>query len=332
MFAASHPALIVSVLVSSTACLSAGCRGEESWVDVPRATSAETRNQTESWQSELSNDAGLPPQERTLEPTDGDAGGSDGWRTADEECRPHTTEVLELEGYADDFPVPGPDVAMTWQPKEAGVYVATLTSTGAIRAELSLLSGTCMGTELGAIQGLEGAWPGFAFVASPEEHYTFVIEGQDETETVHLSIELGCAKVDDAHCVRAGDDGKPECGVRYAAEEGTDHMLCEPMHAPGELDARCPDTTFRGAEVEGCCMPDGVCGHSDPVLGCHDLAQVDWAWSPPLEFYCDDRAVPEPPSFFECSYAACETALDCCADPTLGNASCVEGFCVPAEG
>ena len=331
MFVTPHNALVASVLVASTVGLVAGCRGE-SWVDVPRASSADSRTQSETWRSEVSNDAGLP-----AEPTAADGGGmdgsdgSDGWRTAEEECRPHTTEVLELEGYADDFPVVGPDLAMTWQPKEAGVYVATLTSTGEVRAQLTLLAGTCMGTELGAIQGLEGAWPGFAFVASPDEHYTFVIEGQAETETVHLSIELGCAHVDDAHCVRAGDDGKPECGVRYAAEEGTDHMLCEAMHAPGALDARCPDTTFRGAEVEGCCMPDGVCGHLDPTLGCHDLAHADWAWSPPLEFYCDDRAVPEPPTYFECSYAECETALDCCADPTFGNASCIEGSCVPAE-
>jgi len=329
MLLAPHRVLVASLLVSCTSGLIAGCRGE-SWVDVPHAAPATGRAQSEAGWAEATGDAG----QALLSPTvdDEDAGNVGSWRTAEEECRPHTSDVLDFQGYADDFAAPGPDVAMTWRPAVAGLYVAILTSTGPVRAELSLLRGTCGGTPLGAIQGLDGAWPGFAFEASPEEQYTFVIEGQPETETVHLAIELGCNNVDDAHCVRADRDGHPECGVRYAVTESTDHMRCEPMHAPGEVDERCPDTTFRGDLAEGCCKPDGVCGHLDSELGCHDLAHADWAWSPPLEFYCDDRAVPDPPDYFECSEGACETALDCCASPTYGNARCVEGWCVPAKG
>ena len=329
MLVARHRS-VFPLLLTGAGCLVAACRGGDSWVDVPRAAPSDARAQRNLTLSAATSDAGLdlgPPAT-----SDKDAGDAAAWRPEAEECRPYTNAVLELDGYEDDFPEPGPDLAMTWQPDAPGVYVATLTSTGPTRASLQLLHGDCGGTPIGPIQGLEGAWPGFTFVAEPDQQYTFVIEGQAETETVHLAIELGCEHVDDMHCVRADDDGEPECGVRYAVEEGTDHMRCEPMHAPGDVDARCPDTTFRDDLAEGCCKPNGVCGHLDPELGCHDLAHADWAWSPPLEFYCDDRAVPEPPDYFECSEDACETALDCCAHPTYGNASCIEGWCVPAQG
>lgn len=245
-------------------------------------------------------------------------------------CEPYTDAEHEMVGKADAFPDPGPDLGMTWRPEVVGVYVASLAVSGDGSATFYLLEGECGGSLVAPIAGIDGAWPGFAFVASPEHAYTFVIEADPGVETVQLSIALGCDHVDDRHCVREDDEGEPVCGLRYAADHTADDTSCEPIDAPGDEDARCPDTTFRDQLVEGCCRPSGECGHLDSELGCHTLAQTDWASEPPKVFYCDDRAEPDPPPYFECSVAECESALDCCADPSHGNASCVEGFCVPA--
>jgi hypothetical protein len=188
--------------------------------------------------------------------------------------------VLELSGYADDFPELGADIALVFRPEQAGAYVASLATTGSDHARFYVLDGHCEGPAVGAIQGMIGAWSGFSFEALADHEYTFVIEADAEVETVQLTVALGCELLDDAHCVVAGDHGDPECGVRYTADTSTDGASCMPMNAPGEVDAQCPDTTWRGKDVEGCCKPEGMCGHFDEQLGCHDLALADGAWAP----------------------------------------------------
>jgi hypothetical protein len=169
---------------------------------------------------------------------------------------------------------------MTWRPEVGGTYVASLSSTGPSEATFEVLDGSCEGRRIGSIQGLFGAWSGFSFVALPDRNYTFVIEGDPDVVTVQLSVTLGCERTDDAHCVREDDDAEPECGMRYTLDAFSDHATCVPMHAPGSVDEECPGTTWRGADVAGCCKPDGECGHLDDSLGCHDLAQADGAWAP----------------------------------------------------
>lgn len=295
------------------------CQGD-TWVE---------QSQEAAIVEQSASDAGKDPAALTARDDEPDARPPN----ANRECEPYTDDAREMSQYADDFPEPGPDLAMTWRPDAPGVYVVSLVHTGEGIASFQVLSGTCHGTQVPPIQGLEGEWPGFSFVASPDQQYTFLIEAEVGVETVQLSVELGCEHTDDAHCVREGDEGEPECGLRYSADQNADHMSCEAIEAPGEVDSRCPTTTFREQVVEGCCRPSGECGHLDPELGCHDLARTDWAWSPPLVFHCDERterAGRQPPAHFECSRGACEDALDCCADPIDGNAACVEGFCVPA--
>jgi hypothetical protein len=101
-------------------------------------------------------------------------------------------------------------------------------------------------------------------------------------------------------------------------------LLCCALAACGDDDDR-----------DGCCRPDGVCGQLDPVLGCHLGAQSEWPyWPERLQFFCDERAKPDPPDFYQCAHEdePCVEDLDCCAHYNYGNASCIEGKCVLPEG
>ena len=223
-------------------------------------------------------------REPAMPTMDDEDAGAEALRVQAEECRPYTDEVLELSAYADDFPEPGPDVGLKWRPEVAGMYVVDLTSIGPYDATLTLLDGLCEGSELAPTRGLIEGWPGFSFPALSDHDYTFVIEGgREQVASVQLSIALGCEEVDEAHCLRVGSDGEPECGMRVTLDAYTDQASCMAMHAPGEADAQCPDTTWRGEVVNGCCSPEGECGHLDGDLGCHNLAQLDGVAAPSCE-------------------------------------------------
>jgi hypothetical protein len=106
----------------------------------------------------------------------------------------------------------------------------------------------------------------------------------------------------------------------YVGEMGFDHLACLP-YGLGEIDARCPSTDWEGERVEGCCMPNGVCGNFDAKLGCHGAAQKLW----PKAFYCDERADPDAPATFTCDGpVACTSDSDCCRVPPDLGSTCVE--------
>jgi len=251
--------------------LATGC-ADESWAGVSRDVSRG---------SATASDLGYARAPKEVADTEIEDAGME---TRTGECRTYTDDVLELSGYEDDFPETGPDVALTWRAEEAGIYIATLVSTGPYDATLTLLDGLCEGRDLPPTRGLIDGWQGFSFPAVPGHDYTFVIEGgPEQVEGVQLSIELACEEVDDTHCLRVGEDGEPECGVRYTLDQYTDQATCMAMDAPGEADVQCPDTEWRGKTVTGCCNPEGECGHLDDQLGCHNLAQVDGVAAPSCE-------------------------------------------------
>jgi hypothetical protein len=266
-------------LLAGAAALLVACQGEH-WVEASHeAASSTPRRLTRNLRLA---DAG------SEEPKTGhdDAGIVD-LTHADTECLPYTDEELVGSEYADDLPEPGPDLSLTFRPEVTGLYVAELR--GADDATFEALLGECDGDLVTPIAGIDGAWPTFTFVATKDQVYTFVIEVGVEGQNVQLSIELGCEHVDEAYCVRDDGDGAPACGMRYVQGEFADGTSCVAMKVEGTLDARCPDTLFRDEVVKGCCRPSGECGHLDPDLGCHDLAQDDWG-----PHYCDERAAPLP--------------------------------------
>lgn len=223
-----------------------------------------------------------------------------------------------------------PARALTWRAEHSGIHVVDLRPT---EASLFVVQGACQGPAVSElVTAIDQPSDRFLFRADRDAEYTFVVQGDAET-AIQLSVVLVCAMDDPAYCVRYDDtETALVCGLRVPTES-EDVSRCAALDAPGAVDARCPDTTFREVRVEGCCRPSGECGHHDPQLGCHDLAMESWASSPPLVFYCDERAIDDQPPYFECAAgsAPCATALDCCAHSNYGNASCVDGVCVPAE-
>jgi hypothetical protein len=264
-------------LVASAGALLLACQGQH-WTEASHETASASPRR-------LTRDAKLSDDEPEM--SEVDASIEQSTRAADEECQPYTDEELDGDGYADDLPAPGPDLSMTFRPEVAGLYVAELR--GAADATFDVLLGECEGDLVTPIAGIDGAWPTYTFVATPDQVYTFALELGVEGQNVQLSIELGCEHSDEAYCVRADDEGEPACGMRYVQGEFADGTGCVAMQVEGTVDERCPDTIFRDEEVQGCCTPSGDCGHLDPDLGCHDLAQDDWG-----PHYCDERAATLP--------------------------------------
>lgn len=266
------------------------------------------------------------------------------WRTPEEECRPYTNATIDFTGYANDFPYEdwdphahseGRDIAFTWTAEHKGLVQFMCEPW--IESHVTILQGHC------------GGWPPDSYIVQPGQEYTFVVE------VVFDGTDLVCELVvcpSDAECTGPSDApprgyyGEPlpdgvsaDCG--FLTPDTYDWQpRCAPMHFPGELDDRCPDTTWRASSdtvddestvVKGCCLPSGLCGHFDARLGCHTFATNDWRKT----FYCDDRAAPNPPAYFQCSSPgdACMADDDCCDDPggNYGGGLC-EGTCSPWTG
>jgi hypothetical protein len=99
-----------------------------------------------------------------------------------------------------------------------------------------------------------------------------------------------------------------ECGVfgTYILED------CEPL-VEGWLDATCLDAEVEGEGIEGCCRPDGRCGHMHEELGCHELFNERWSFE--LKRCGQLPTDPSPPNPFECignEDAPCSYDWECC--------------------
>lgn len=110
-----------------------------------------------------------------------------------------------------------------------------------------------------------------------------------------------------ACCTREG-----ACGAIMEYNLGEASELCEPW-MPGEPDATCLDIVYHGTRAQGCCRPDGTCGHLDPVAGCHQL--FNNAWSDTLK-HCGavPGLTPAPANPFSCisDESACTQEWECC--------------------
>ena len=243
----------------------------------------------------------------------------------------------------------GPLLSLRWSTEQSGLYaVSAFGEYVTDGVSIAVAAGDCDGPILEAKRNPGG-------VGSPEVdpivlglHATagtdYVLEvlgrvskANSQHVRVRVEIELLCPGEDPDDCVAWAEGGRV-CGVELrgpAPFTGVEQVVCTERAAPGEVDARCPDSEYGGERVEGCCRPDGVCGQLDPVLGCHLGAQSEWPyWPERLQFFCDERAKPDPPDFYQCVHEdePCVEDLDCCAHYNYGNASCMEGKCVLPEG
>lgn len=248
-----------------------------------------------------------------------------------------------------------PLIALRWRADQPGLYAVQASGDSADGLRLFVRAGGCDGVlvpyspldsfQLDIVhnQGVvvTPAPPNRALQVAAGDEYTFEVHGRiargmPRPVLVRVDVTLVCPEGTPDGCIDASG-GALSCGVQSGDPASASDLECHDQPAPGEVDQRCPDTIYGpdNERVEGCCRPDGVCGHFDPVLGCHLRAQSGWPyWPEQLRFYCDDRALPDPPDFYQCAQEGepCEKALDCCAHYNYGNASCVDGLCVLPEG
>jgi hypothetical protein len=251
--------------------------------------------------------------------------------------------------------IDSPLISLRWRADESGLYAVQASSDWTDGLQLVVLAGGCDGAPvpydpLDPNQGDLAPYQGANTPPAPSERALHVAAGDEYTFEVHariarrtprpvllrVDVTLICAEGTAGACVDA-TNGELSCGVQYGVPASAPEVECAERAAPGAIDERCPDTTFGpdSERVEGCCRPDGVCGHVDPILGCHMYAQRGWPYSPEqLRFYCDDRAAADPPDFYQCvgEGEPCGQALDCCPHYNYGNASCIDGVCVLPEG
>jgi hypothetical protein len=240
-------------------------------------------------------------------------------RTDDEECRPYTPDRIDFSGYTSDFTgyaESWPDVVLIWRAPETRLIRPVVESDNDL-AEVLRADG-CTGRLPFPQTGNGGV--DLLLQVEAGTSYMLVIKAPRGTRWVRLSMEPACTDKDATCMYPDGADGLM-CGVWFDTGDGPD---CLELHAPGEIDARCPDTDWNGERVEGCCQPDGTCGHFDAKLGCHDHAHYYWQ----KEFYCDERAIPDPPAVFNCGLPddACTSDEDCCHTEN-NQGSCPDGFC-----
>lgn len=243
-----------------------------------------------------------------------------------------------------DMTPDGPLLFLRWSTEQSGLYAISAFSEGVTYgASIAVAAGDCGGPILEVQRNSphEEVQPivlGLHAIAGTDyvlEVLGSVIRANSQYVRVRVEIELLCPGEDPDDCVFAGEGGLL-CGVQHVVDGPSgEHVQCDERAAPGDVDARCPDSEYSGERVEGCCRPDGVCGQLDPVLGCHLGAQSEWPyWPERLQFFCDERAKPDPPDFYQCVHEdePCVEDLDCCAHYNYGNASCMEGKCVLPEG
>jgi hypothetical protein len=243
--------------------------------------------------------------------------------------------------------IDSPLILLRWRAAEPGLYAVDATSDSIGGLQLVVRVGGCDGVEVPYVPPDHSQadlasiphdhpppWRRALQVAAGDE-YTFEVHGQIERRVprpvlVRVDVTLVCAEGAEGACVYGDEEGL-SCGALASPLD----PVCFERDEPGTADERCPDTIYDNERVEGCCRPDGVCGHLGPLLGCHMHAQTGWPyWPEQLRFYCDDRAAPDPPDFYQCAQEGepCTQALDCCPHYNYGYASCVEGLCVLPEG
>lgn len=237
----------------------------------------------------------------------------------------------------------GPLISLHWSPEQSGLYaISAFADYVAGDPSLAVAAGDCGGPMLDVDEntqehlGSPEARPiVLGLQATAGNDYVIKVIGSVRRRDSHyvrvrVKVKLLCPGEAPDSCV-AVHDSELVCGVQVHIPTPVDHVECYERTAPGEADPRCPDSEYGGERVEGCCRPDGVCGQLDPVLGCHLGAQVEWPyWPERLQFFCDERAQPDPPDFYVCAHEdePCAADLDCCAHYNYGNASCIAGKCV----